>query len=165
MNYWKVILATVVIFATGVVTGGLLVNYVEHARPRNPHRPPPLASTSSPTNSQAGSQTNGVNPPRLAELLKPRLPDILNKQFVQQLDDLLHLTTEQRDAIQKIITDAQGQIRKTTQDARQQIREQLTPDQLKQFEDLMKRPTRRLPSATNAPAAPLPSAATNAPGV
>ena len=30
MNSWKVILATVVIFGTGVLTGGLLVNYVDH---------------------------------------------------------------------------------------------------------------------------------------
>ncbi len=29
MNSWKVILATVVIFGAGVLTGGLLVNYVE----------------------------------------------------------------------------------------------------------------------------------------
>ena len=30
MNNWKVIFATVVIFGTGVITGGLLVNYVQH---------------------------------------------------------------------------------------------------------------------------------------
>lgn len=41
MNSWKIILATVVIFGCGVVTGGLLVNYVERAHPeirRSPGR-------------------------------------------------------------------------------------------------------------------------------
>jgi hypothetical protein len=162
VNFWKVILATVVIFATGVVTGGLLVNFVEHSHPRGSWRREAAASATNSANFV--SPTNSQSPPRVADLPKPRLPEILNKQFVQQLDDLLHLTTGQRDAIQKIITDAQGQIRKTTQDARQQIRQQLTPDQRKQFEDLMKRPQRK-PSSTNAPAVLPPPATTNAPGV
>lgn len=36
MNSWKIILATVVIFGTGVLTGGLLVGHVVHE-----HRPAP----------------------------------------------------------------------------------------------------------------------------
>ncbi|HEV2434512.1 MAG TPA: hypothetical protein VG077_00800 [Verrucomicrobiae bacterium] len=36
MNSWKVVLATVVIFGAGVLTGGLLVNHVVHE-----HRPLP----------------------------------------------------------------------------------------------------------------------------
>ena len=102
---------------------------------------------------------------------------MFSKQFVQQLDDALQLTPEQRDKIKKIIADGQernhaiwtnnsAQMRKVMQEVRQQIREQLTPDQRKQFEDLMKRPPRQPSSGTNAPPANLLlSPATNAPGV
>ena len=38
MNSWKVILAAVVIFGAGVLTGGLLVNYVEPSHPRDIQR-------------------------------------------------------------------------------------------------------------------------------
>ena len=30
MNTWKIILATLVIFVAGVLTGGLLVSYTDH---------------------------------------------------------------------------------------------------------------------------------------
>jgi hypothetical protein len=176
VNYWKVILATVVIFATGVMAGGLLVNYVQHSHPKNLHRAPPLVATSSLTNSRPSSQTNNPVLPRLTELLKPRLPELWSKEFVAHLNDALELTPEQRDKIEKIIADGQelnhsiwtnnaAQMRKVMQDARQQIREQLTPDQRKEFEELMKRPPRKPSSTTNAPANLLLPPATNAPGV
>ena len=41
MNSWKVILATVVIFGAGVMTGGLLVNYVDHSHHPATTRPKP----------------------------------------------------------------------------------------------------------------------------
>jgi hypothetical protein len=175
VNYWKVILATVVIFGAGVVTGGLLVNYVAHTHPRNLHRAPPPVATLPHTNSPASGDTNGAILPRLTELLKPRLPEMWSKEFVAHLNDALELTPEQRIKMEKIIADGQeqnhsiwtnnaAQMHKVMQDVRQQIREQLTPDQLKQFEDLMKRPARKPSSTTNAPTT-LPPATTNAPGV
>jgi hypothetical protein len=97
VNNWKVILATIVIFGAGVVTGGLLVNHVQHSHPKNPKRTDAAASATN-----AISQTN--SPGQLAA--KPaRLPEILNKQFLQRLDEQLHLSADQREAIQK--TDAQ----------------------------------------------------------
>src|SRR5208282_3326609 len=48
VNYWKVRLATVVIFGTGVLTGGVLVNFVDHSHPKTSHR-----QTLSTTNSAA----------------------------------------------------------------------------------------------------------------
>ena len=39
MNSWKVILAAVVIFGAGVLTGGLLVDYVDHSPLQNVHLP------------------------------------------------------------------------------------------------------------------------------
>ena len=151
MNYWKVILATVVIFGAGVMTGGLLVNHVNHARPENHH---PSAA-------------------RQPEDFSPR-PDMLKNNFVQKLDAAVHLAPEQRDKIEKIIADGQQQnhnlwklvfpqFRNVMQDTHRRIRGVLTAGQQKQFEDLLKQfhQPRRPPNGTNAPPK---SPATNAPG-
>ena len=145
MNSWRIILATVVIFAAGVVTGGLLVNHVQpHVR-----RPPP-------------------QPPALS------MPDILNQKFIQQLNEQLNLTPAQRKRIHQVISEGQQrnrelwklvapQVHLVMQDTRQRIRETLTPDQRTLFEDMLKqyRALRR-PQLTNAPPVPE-SEATNAP--
>ena len=160
MNYWKVILATIVIYGAGVMTGGLLVSHVDRPHSRNQRHP----ETTTPTNSV--SQTNSQG----QVTSKPvRPPEILNRQFLQQLDEQLHLTPEQREAIQKVITDGQNLMHKTILDARLEIREQLTADQRSQFDELVKRPPRRPANSTNAPPvlppADAPAAPTNAPGV
>ena len=147
MNSWKIILATVVIFGCGVVTGGLLVNYVERAHPEirrpgaGPHRDRPATQ----------------------ELPLPR-PQMLNRQFVEQLDAALHLTPEQREKIGNIIAEGQErnrdlwklvspQFRGVMSDVRQRIRAELTPEQKKQFEELMRQlAPHHPPAATNAPA-------------
>ena len=131
MNYWKVIVATVVIFGAGVFTGGLLVNYVRdtHGRNNPPHHP------------VAVSGTNSVTPPIGAA---PRLPEVLSRPFLPKLDNLLLLSSDQHKAIEKIITDAQAQMRKVSQDARVAIRSELTPDQRSRFDELMKRPRRAI---------------------
>jgi hypothetical protein len=168
VNSWKVILATIVIYGAGVMTGGLLVNHVDHSHPRNPHRTE-TAAVSGGSNSQTnstGSQTNGQAASKPA-----RLPEMLNKQFLQRLDEELHLAPDQHEAIQKIITDGQNLMHKTMQDARLEIREQLTPEQRSQFDELVKRPPPHRPAnSTNAPPvlppAKIPAAApTNAPGI
>ena len=157
MNSWKVILATIVIYGAGVVTGGLLVNHVHHSYARNPKRTEAAPSTNS------ASPTNGQNQ---AASKSPRQPEILSRQFLQRLDAELHLTPDQHDAIQKIITDGQNLMHKTILDARLEIREQLAPEQRSQFDELVKRPQRRSPNSTNAPPANAPATApTNAPGV
>jgi hypothetical protein len=167
VNYWKVILATVVIFGAGVVTGGLLVNYVNHFRPQGAHRAAVIPTPHpQPTNAA----------PRLADLPKPRPQELFNDGFIKQLDNVLQLEPEQLDTIKKIIADGQeqnhaiwtnsaAQMRKVMQDARRQIREQLTPEQQKQFEDLLKqfRVPHRPQNSTNAPPAkPAPLVTTNA---
>lgn len=158
MNFWKVILATVVIFGAGVFTGGLLVNSVQHSHPRNGHRQP-VNADAHPSAETHDSQLHTNN---LASLTRPpRPPEILGDKFVQQLDDALQLTPDQRDAIKKIIADGQernheiwtnnaAQMRTVIQDVRHRVREELTTDQQKQFEDLMKRAPRRQ-NSTNAP--------------
>jgi len=141
MNSWKVILATVVIFGADVVTGGLLVNYVDHSHPKTFHQPTAASNSIVPTNSPSQPKP-------------PHMPELWSKQFIEQLNDELQLTPEQRVVIEKIIADGQGQMRKAVQavrqEARQKLREQLTPGQQKQFEELMKRALRR-PQTTNAP--------------
>lgn len=151
MNDWKVIptivLATVLIFGAGVVTGGILVDYVKQARPRmaakHPNPAPPVNPI--PTN-------NPIRPPQ-----------ILSKDFLQRLEGELQLTKEEHETIQKIISDNQNQMRKVVQDARLEILEALTPQQRVQFDDLMKRPFHKPLFGTNAPPNAVSAAPTNAP--
>ena len=77
MNFWKVILATIVIYGAGVMSGGLLVKQVDHSHFRNPRRPEtPAASGSS------ISQTNGQGQ---VTSKSARLPEILSAQELQGL--------------------------------------------------------------------------------
>jgi Spy/CpxP family protein refolding chaperone len=143
VNSWKVILATIVIYGAGIMTGSLLVNHVDYSPPKNPHRPDMPA-----VSGNSMSKTNGQSQPAPRPA---RLPEMLSRQFLQRLDAELHLTPEQHEAIQKIITDGQNLMHKTMQDARLEIREQLTPEQRSEFDEMVKRPPRRPPNATNAP--------------
>jgi len=143
VNNWKVIFATVVIFGTGVITGGLLVNYVQqHPRPKIARRVAATEIHAAPTNQVVKPADNS----------KLRLPDLLSKQFLQRLDEELLLATDQHEAIQKIIGDGQNQMHKVILDARLEIREVLTPAQRKDFDELVKRPIRKPGLGTNAPA-------------
>jgi Spy/CpxP family protein refolding chaperone len=155
VNSWKIILATAVIFGSGVVTGGLLVHHVE--RTSAPGRRP----------AEAVHRAKAGN----AELPLPR-PQLLNQQFVKQLDARLHLTPVQRQKIEKIIADGQArnrdlwklvapQFRAVMQDVRQNIRATLTPEQRRQFEELLRQLTPRRPPVNPAP--PQAPEATNAP--
>lgn len=168
MNSWNVILATIVIFGAGVITGGLLVDHVKH-QPQVRHvmesgPKPPIANN-------GANETNDMPGPLRAQ--------ILNKQFVQQLNDELQLSDGQRKQIQKIISQGQQnthdlwklvgpQFQLIWRDTRQQIRGVLTPEQIKKFEVLMKEQRHQ---STNAPAIPLteptnpPPALTNAPAI
>lgn len=143
MNNWKVIFATVVIFGAGVITGGLLVNYVQHSHPK------PVRKATGPPVVRPSATNQVVTVPDAA---KPRLPEVLSRQFLQRLHEELHLTADQHETIQKIITEGQNQMRKVIQDARLEIREVLTPEQRKSFDELVKRPFHKPVSNTNAPA-------------
>ena len=168
MNSWNLILATVVIFGAGVITGGLLVDHVVQPLAKPSHHTP-AAPAAGPA-----SVTNNLPVVRSVDLLNLKQPELLTQDFVQKLDDRLQLTLVQRDAIQKIITTGQeqnhsiitncsAQYHQVLQEVRQHIREQLNPDQLKEFEKLLKQmhPPARKPAGTNAVAAL--SGFTNAP--
>jgi hypothetical protein len=157
VNDWKVIptiaLTTVLIFGAGVFTGGFLVNSFKPAHNNNAAKKVQHAENPAATNSATAS------PPKPSNA---RVPEILNKGFLQRLDDELHLTPEQHEAVQKIINDGQNEMRKVVQDSRLEIRDVLSPDQQKQFDDLVKRPFKKSLFSTNAPAVST-NAATNAP--
>jgi hypothetical protein len=158
VNYWKVILATIVIFGAGVITGGLLVNHVAH--PQHPlnlfHPPKPPAS------------------PTVYENLPPELrPRLLNTNFVQRLNEKLNLTPKQAEQIQKIIAQAQQnthdlwklvapQFQTLWHDTSEQIKDVLTPEQRWQFDQLLKQRQMKRQQSTNAPPV-MPSSSTNGP--
>lgn len=124
MNSWKPILAALVIFATGVVTGGLTVNL----RTKSPG--PGFRALEQ----RATPAQNWEN--RIREL---------GKRMERQLD----LTAEQREKIETIVRDSQHRIkgvfeqvapkaREEFKETRMRIREVLTPEQRKRFEELFK---------------------------
>jgi hypothetical protein len=161
VNSWKVILATIVIYGAGILTGSLIVNHVDYSPAKAAHRPDMPAASG---NSNSRTNTPGQQAPKPA-----RLPEMLSKQFLQRLNEELRLAPEQHEAIQKIITDGQNLMHKTMQDTRLEIREQLTPEQRSKFDEMVKRPPRRTPNSTNAPPVFPPgigpaAAPTNAPG-
>ena len=159
MNTWKVILATLVIFGTGVFTGGLLVHHTSqtHARAgrqtaaRTPARP-----------ETAVRNTNRVyNPPG------PLMPG-LRKDFLKNLDCELQLTTEQRTNIEKILCDGQECTKRLWDQiapdmhqewvrVRARIRAELTPEQRQRFDELMKRPRKPQAQQDQAPSTPEPN--------
>ena len=162
MNSWKIILATVIIFGAGVVTGGLLVDHVKG-------RVDPAGAALNPR-PPADNRGPGGKP----EVPLPRLAERMSKEFVRQLDKSLHLSLDQSNHIAHIVAEGQErnrviwtnvapQMRRVMQDVNQQIRAELTPEQLKEFEELMKpfRPPGHHPPATNRP--PSAAAPTNPP--
>jgi hypothetical protein len=147
MNSWKVILATMVIFGTGVLTGGMLVrNTAAPARSR------PARNLSAATN---------LPPPNVAPAQLQRM------EFLLRVRSELNLSAEQHERIEKIIHEGQErsrkiwetvapEMRKELQAVHDKIRAELSPEQRRRFEALLKRPLRPNPNAPegNRPAAP-----------
>jgi hypothetical protein len=140
MNVWKIVLATVVIFGTGVVTGGLLVSHAQRVNARQMRR-----------------ITNALETwrARPAELLRsdrenPRpLLDQRRLEFVLSVQRQLKLTPEQRARIEQIVREGQEKTREITESIRPQLREhwaevnrriraELTPAQRARFDELIK---------------------------
>jgi len=158
MNTWKVILATLVIFGAGVITGGIFNRQCTN-----------LIHPASAATADTAASTNHVVPP------PAQIPG-MRKDFVKRMDRELHLSPEQREKIDKIMADGQEHIgelwNKIAPDCAAQwhetlekIRAELTDEQKVQFAEFMKNPRKKYP-ATNAPpkqvSAPV-APATNAP--
>jgi len=125
VNAWKPILAALVIFAAGVVTGGLTVQI------RQPR----------PATTPAGDAPVRKVPamPREAQLRE------LSRRMQAELD----LAPEQRDRIESIVRDSQERMKAVRDEVgkkigeefremRQKIRLELTPDQRRKFAEIMK---------------------------
>lgn len=126
MSPWKVILATIVIFAAGVITGGVLVN-----RLQRPERPGPL--------------------PQLARPPQEMMPTpwFARREFLDRMDHQLNLSREQYDRIAGILQQSQERTRKIMRSVgpeiqdelrqvRREIRAELNPEQAKRFEDVQR---------------------------
>lgn len=126
MNTWKVILATLVIFVAGVVTGAVVVWHSQHliVQP-SPHQnatahPGPVVS-----------------------------PGGLRLEFLRRIQRDLNLTADQHEQIDKLLKESQERSRKIMEPVAPQIREELahtrdefrkilTPEQREHFDDLLK---------------------------
>jgi len=133
VNYWKVILATMVIFGTGVITGGLLVRETQVIKRPKQVRP---ATTNHPPAVQ------NVTPSQMQRL-----------EFLVRANNELDLTPEQRERIERVIREGQERtrelwesispdVRKELQLVRERIKAELTPEQRRRFDELLRRPLR-----------------------
>lgn len=115
MKVWKVILAAVVIFCAGVVTGGLTVKF--ELRP---------SLTPKPSSSLSGQRPRGDLATRMQRELS------LTPSQRVQVDSLLG---ESKERTKKIWESANEEHRKVQEN----VRAVLTPDQQKKFEESFKR--------------------------
>ena len=124
MKIWKVILAVMVIFGAGVVTGGMV------ARARN-------------TEVSHAPNTVSSGPPLPGPWRQPRL------EFVQKVRHQLNLSADQSAQVDKIMQESHDRMvrlwepiaphaREETRIVREQIQAILTPDQKPKFEEICK---------------------------
>jgi Spy/CpxP family protein refolding chaperone len=150
VKIWKVIVATLVIFGAGVITGGLLVNHVVKIK----------KATSKPA---AAFQVTTPWQQR-------------NRDLLHRMERELDLTPPQRQRVEQIITDSQErtralwkpiapQMNKEMVRVREDIREELTPEQRKKFDELLKPRQRKMDekSAASTNAVPASTAQSNSP--
>jgi Spy/CpxP family protein refolding chaperone len=140
MNTWKIILATLVIFAAGVMTGGLLVSHSNRANARQMRRMADALESWHPRGRDI------VNPGQRA------MPPLLERQrmeFILKVHRELKLTPQQRERIEKIVGEGQEktktlwekvapELQSEMREVREKIRAELTPEQRAKFEKLLK---------------------------
>lgn len=121
MKLWKVILATIVIFAAGALAGGMLVKtFTPLVPPPNPPVPPILSQQ------------------RFQEKLKRELQ--LTADQTNRIDKIFH----ESNARIKILWELVGpEMQKERQEVRESIRALLASEQRDKFEQLLKEPPHR----------------------
>lgn len=129
MNTWKIILATILIFGSGVVTGGLLVR----------------------KSGRAESPRQGRFP--ASPVLQPSVPGGYRLEFLRRAQRELNLTGEQQEQVERIFSRSQERtkqlmepvaphLREELDRAKLEFREVLTPAQRARFDELMKQRVR-----------------------
>ncbi len=130
MNSWKAILATMVIFGAGVLTGALIVQFVT-------------------TTDSSRRQKPGFGA-RSAEFGSP---GGMRLEFLRRMQPYLDLTADQQEHIDKILKQSQErtrklmepvspQLRQEVQRAKAEFREALTAVQQARFDELLKQQQR-----------------------
>jgi len=141
---WKVILATMVIFGCGVVTGALLMKT----------ELPPAGAPAEPAQHPS---TSSNQPPPLNQFQRP--------EFLRRMQKQLELTASQRDEIAKIMKASQErnrplwdqiapQMREEVKRVREEIRQVLTSGQQKKFDEMLKSRPRKADGTNAAPVRP-----------
>jgi Spy/CpxP family protein refolding chaperone len=141
-----------VIFGTGVVTGGLLVHHAERGRERHPPR-----------------ALNAAKP-------APASPaGIMRMDFLRRVEQELDLTPEQRERVDRIVKEGQDRTKKIMETVEPRRREEykktieefrtvLTPEQSKRLDALLKQQQHRAREQRKAaPHSPVSPPATNSP--
>ncbi len=171
MKIWKIILATLVIFGTGVITGGLLVGIADgvrehrqHGSARNTRQQPPAPAPAAPVITNTPHERD----PRLTLPLGLSPRRQFPKDFLERLDRELKLTPDQHKQIDQVLDEGQKrtkeiwdriapEVRQEMKNSREKILNLLTPEQKTRFEELMKprgnKPTRET-EPTNSPLQP-----------
>jgi Spy/CpxP family protein refolding chaperone len=124
VNSWKVILATMLIFGTGVITGGLLVRQsmlretpsIQQTYPRPP-------------------QTFSPGGMRIDFLRRAQRELDLTPEQRAQVDEILKRSQERS---RKLMEPVAPRLREEVQRTREEFREVLTEAQRKQFDDIWK---------------------------
>jgi len=122
VNVWKVILATLVIYSAGLITGSLLVRH--RLPPRPAFTPPP---------------PQGPGP----------MPGFLQQRFLERMRVELDLTPEQFTRLDRVFADSRERMRIINElvrpemqaemrNTRERIMAELTPLQRRHFEELMR---------------------------
>jgi Spy/CpxP family protein refolding chaperone len=144
VNSWKVILATVVIFGAGIITGAMVVQFT----------------------SASGLQRHQ----RVGHSAEVGSPGGMRLEFLRRLQRDLNVTSDQRERIDRVLKQSQERSRKVMEPvapqlhqellrAKAEFREVLTPDQQVRFDELLKQqqrwkeqhryPERSAPAQTN----------------
>lgn len=158
---WKIALATAVIFAAGVLTGGLLVGKTLRERPGRVRAGAPAAGAG-PSLPNAGAPLPPPGPvlPPLAESRHRVGPELQRRleerrmEFLLRATRELNLSPEQRVRIEQHIRESQErirrlwdsiqpQLRREMAEARERIQQELTPEQRRAFDRLLRRETGR----------------------
>jgi hypothetical protein len=120
VKIWKVILATVVIFAAGVLAGGLVMKQIL-PKPQPPKPPVPGI----------------LSQQRFQSRLKEKLH--LTPEQTNRIDRIFAESNERVRILWGLIG---PELQKELQAVRESIRAELTPEQKEKFEHLLKRPER-----------------------
>ncbi len=152
MNAWKPIVAALVIFAAGVVTGGFTVKLTSHKEPRpKVITQVALVATNLTGAVQTPSGQPGANgqrppgPPGPGPAWGSPRGQWLMKDLLERMDRELVLTPDQHQRVDGIMKESQERMHKIYENfipelnsMRAQIRDQLTPEQQAKFENVFK---------------------------